>query len=117
MSTSSIPKNLQTRDQITLKDGVLIHPTAIVETQQIGRGTRIWAFTHLMRNVSVGLNCNIGSHCFIESGVVIGENVTIKNGNMIWSDVALEDGVFVGPGVFFTKDLYSRSPRLPQFLL
>jgi acetyltransferase-like isoleucine patch superfamily enzyme len=45
---------------------------------------------------------------------VIGENVTIKNGNMIWSDVALEDGVFVGPGVFFTKDLYSRSPRLPQ---
>jgi len=67
-----------------------------------------------MKGVSLGANCNIGDHCFIESGVVIGDNVTIKNGNMIWEGVTLEDGVFVGPHVFFTNDLYPRSPRLPQ---
>ena len=93
---------------------VFIHPTAIVETQQIGQGTRIWAFAHVMKDVSIGANCNIGDHCFIESGVVVGNNVTIKNGNMIWEGVSLEDGVFVGPHVFFTNDLYPRSPRLPQ---
>ncbi len=93
---------------------IFTHPTAIVETQQIGQGTRIWAFAHAMKGVSIGANCNIGDYCFIESGVIIGDNVTIKNGNMIWEGVTLEDGVFVGPHVFFTNDLYPRSPRLPQ---
>src|SRR5437016_2778300 len=93
---------------------VFIHPTAIVETQQLGEGTRIWAFTHLMKGVSVGANCNIGEHSFIETGAVIGSNVTIKNGNHIWEGITLSDGVFVGPHVFFTNDLYPRSPRLPQ---
>ncbi len=45
---------------------------------------------------------------------MIGDNTTIKNGNMLWEGVTLEDGVFVGPNVFFTNDLYPRSPRLPQ---
>lgn len=94
--------------------GVFIHPTAIVETQEIGQGTRIWAFAHVLKDVSIGANCNIGDHCYIESGVIIGNNVTIKNGNMIWEGVTLEDGVFVGPHVFLTNDLYPRSPRLPQ---
>ncbi len=91
-----------------------IHPTSLVETQRIGHGTRIWAFAHVMPDVSIGTSCNIGDHCFVESGAVIGNDVTIKNGNMIWAGVALEDGVFVGPGVSFTNDLYPRSPRLPQ---
>ena len=95
-------------------DSVFIHPTAIVETQQIGPGTRIWALAHVMKSVSIGTNCNIGDHCFIESGAVVGDNVTIKNGNMVWEGVTLEDGVFVGPHVFFTNDRYPRSPRLPQ---
>lgn len=95
-------------------NNVFIHPTAIVETQQIGQDTRVWAFVHVMKGVSIGMNCNVGDHCFIESGVTIGSNVTIKNGNMIWEGVTLEDGVFVGPHVFFTNDLYPRSPRLPQ---
>lgn len=94
--------------------GVYIHPTALVETQQIGESSCIWAFSHLMTAVSVGANCNIGDHCFIESGVVVGDNVTIKNGNMIWEGVTLEDGVFVGPHVLFTNDRHPRSPRLPQ---
>jgi acetyltransferase-like isoleucine patch superfamily enzyme len=96
-----------------MKD-IFVHPTAIVEATQIGDGTRIWAYTHVMQDVSIGDNCNIGEHCFIESGVTIGRNVTIKNGNMIWEGVSLEDGVFVGPQVIFTNDLYPRSPRLSQ---
>jgi acetyltransferase-like isoleucine patch superfamily enzyme len=94
--------------------GVFIHPTAIVETDRIGAGTRVWAFAHIMPDVTLGANCNVGDHCFIETGARIGENVTVKNGNMVWAGVTLEDGVFVGPHVFFTNDLYPRSPRLPE---
>jgi acetyltransferase-like isoleucine patch superfamily enzyme len=90
------------------------HPTAIVETEQIGNGTKIWAYAHVMKNVSIGANCNIGDHCFIESGAVVGNNVTIKNGNMLFEGITLEDGVFVGPHVFFTNDRFPRSPRLPE---
>jgi len=95
-------------------EGVFVHPSAIVEAQQIGPGTRIWAFTHVLAGVSIGADCNIGDYCYIESGVVIGDEVTIKNGNMLWEGITLEDGVFVGPQVCFTNDLYPRSPRLPQ---
>lgn len=91
---------------------VRIHPTAIVETDQIGEGTQIWAYTHIMQGASVGRNCNVGDHCFVETGVSVGDNVTVKNGNMIWEGVTLEEGVFVGPHVFFTNDLYPRSPRM-----
>jgi acetyltransferase-like isoleucine patch superfamily enzyme len=93
---------------------MFIHPSAIVETGHIGEGTRIWAYTHVMSDVSIGSDCNVGEHCFVESGASIGSQVTIKNGNMIWEGVHLEDGVFVGPQVVFTNDLYPRSPRLPQ---
>lgn len=93
---------------------ISIHRTALVETKEIGTGTRIWAFSHIMRGARVGKDCNIGDHCFIESGVVIGDNCTIKNGNMLWEGITLEEGVFVGPHVFFTNDLHPRSPRLPE---
>jgi UDP-2-acetamido-3-amino-2,3-dideoxy-glucuronate N-acetyltransferase len=93
---------------------VFIHPTALVESETIGEGTRIWAFTHVLKGVSIGTCCNVGEHCYIESGAVIGNNVTIKNGNELWDGVTLADGVFVGPNVTFTNDLRPRSPRLPQ---
>ena len=94
-----------------MKD-VFVHPTALVEADAIGGGTRVWAFTHILSGASVGANCNIGDHCFLESGARIGDNVTIKNGNALWEGVTLEDGVFVGPSVVFTNDLHPRSPRL-----
>jgi UDP-2-acetamido-3-amino-2,3-dideoxy-glucuronate N-acetyltransferase len=97
-----------------VNDSVYIHPKAIVESEKIGDGTRIWAFAHVMKDVVIGKNCNVGEHCFLETGATVGSNVTIKNGNMIWEGVTLEDGTFIGPGVFFTNDLYPRSPRLPQ---
>jgi len=92
----------------------LRHPTAIVDAEKIGDGTRIWAYSHVMQGSSIGKDCNIGEHCFIEAGAIVGNRVTIKNGNMVWDGVRLEDGVFVGPGVVFINDMYPRSPRLPQ---
>lgn len=93
---------------------VYVHPTALVETDEIGPGTYIWAYAHVLNGACIGANCRIGDHCFVEGGVIIGNNVTIKNGNMLWAGVELEDGVFVGPHVFFTNDLHPRSPRLPE---
>lgn len=94
-----------------------VHPTALVETEDIGDDTSIWAMTHVMKNAKIGRECNIGDHCFVESGAVIGNYVTIKNGNMIWDGVTLEDGVFVGPHAFFTNDLFPRSWRYPDIQL
>jgi UDP-2-acetamido-3-amino-2,3-dideoxy-glucuronate N-acetyltransferase len=89
-----------------------VHPTALVETDALGSGTRVWAFTHILAGATVGANCNIGDHCFIESNAFVGDDVTIKNGNAIWEGVTLESGVFVGPSVVFTNDVRPRSPRL-----
>jgi acetyltransferase-like isoleucine patch superfamily enzyme len=93
---------------------LFIHNTALVETDDIGAESRVWAYTHVMPGARIGVNCNIGDHCFIESGVFIGDNCTIKNGNMLWEGVTIEGGVFVGPHVFFTNDLYPRSRYLRQ---
>jgi acetyltransferase-like isoleucine patch superfamily enzyme len=93
---------------------VYIHPSALVETDRIGDGTRIWAYAHLLADCEIGAECNIGDHCFIEGGVRVGKGVTIKNGNMLWEGVTIEDEVFIGPGVVFTNDAYPRSPRSPR---
>jgi acetyltransferase-like isoleucine patch superfamily enzyme len=92
---------------------VLIHPTALVECTALGAGTRVWAYAHVLDGAVVGRECNIGDHCYVESGARIGDGVTLKNGNMVWDGVTLEDGVFVGPGAIFTNDMRPRSPRHP----
>lgn len=88
-----------------------VHSNAIVETVQIGIETRIWAFVHILNDVTIGSNCNICDHCFIENGVVIGNNVTIKSGVNIWTGVTIEDNVHIGPSVVFTNDLHPRSKQ------
>ena len=93
---------------------VFVHPTALMETEEIGEGTRVWAYAHVMEGARVGRSCNIGDHCFIESGVEVGDGVTLKNGNMLFEGVTIRDGAFVGPHVFFTNDRYPRSRWLPQ---
>jgi acetyltransferase-like isoleucine patch superfamily enzyme len=90
---------------------VYVHPQAICESETVGRGTRIWAFTHVMWGGILGEDCNIGEHVFIESGVVVGNRVTIKNGVQLWEGITLEDDVMVGPCVVFTNDRFPRSPR------
>jgi acetyltransferase-like isoleucine patch superfamily enzyme len=88
------------------------HPTAIVESDAIGDGARIWAFAHVLPGARIGANCNIGDHAFVESGAVLGNNVTLKNHVCVWEGITLEDDVFVGPHVAFVNDLYPRSPRM-----
>jgi acetyltransferase-like isoleucine patch superfamily enzyme len=93
-------------------NGVFVHETALVASDAIGAGTRVWAFSNVLEGARIGRDCNIGDHCFVEGGAVVGDGVTVKNGNAVWDGVTLEDGVFVGPSVTFTNDLRPRSPRL-----
>jgi acetyltransferase-like isoleucine patch superfamily enzyme len=88
---------------------IFIHPKALVESDAIGAGTRVWAFAHVMKDAKIGERCNIGDHSFIESGVIIGDDVTIKNGVSVWDGVEIGDKVFVGPNVAFTNDMRPRS--------
>jgi len=86
-----------------------IHPSAIVETRDIGNGTRIWAFAHILPKARIGADCNICDHTFIENDVHVGDRVTVKCGVYLWDGITLEDDVFVGPSVVFTNDLRPRS--------
>jgi len=86
-----------------------VHPKALVETEAIGEGTRVWAFAHVMNGAVIGKNCNICDHSFVESNVTIGDGVTLKNGVAIWDGVSLGDHVFVGPNAVFTNDLNPRA--------
>lgn len=88
---------------------VYIHPTAIVETEDIGDGTKIWHFVHIREKARIGKNCTIGKSAYIDTGVVIGNNVKIQNFVTIYKGVIVEDDVFIGPAVVFTNDLYPRS--------
>jgi acetyltransferase-like isoleucine patch superfamily enzyme len=90
----------------------LIHKLALCESEQVGEGTRIWAFAHVMHGAIVGRDCNIGEGAFVESGAAIGDRVTVKNQVLIWDGVTIQEGAFIGPGVIFTNDLYPRSPRM-----
>jgi UDP-2-acetamido-3-amino-2,3-dideoxy-glucuronate N-acetyltransferase len=80
------------------------HPQALVESEDIGPGTRIWAFAHVLPGARIGANCNICDHAFIETGAVLSNNVTVKNGVAIWWGVTVEDNVFLGPNCVLTND-------------
>jgi len=85
------------------------HAQALVESTRIGRGTRIWAFAHVLPGAVIGAECNICDGVFIENDVVIGDRVTVKCGVQVWDGVRLEDDVFVGPNATFTNDPLPRS--------
>lgn len=86
---------------------VFVHPQAIVEGN-VGSGSRVWAFAHVLDGAVVGSSCKIGDHAFIESGARLGDRVTVKNGALIWHGVTIDDDVFIGPGAVFTNDLAPR---------
>jgi UDP-2-acetamido-3-amino-2,3-dideoxy-glucuronate N-acetyltransferase len=96
---------------------VYVHPQGICESRNVGPGTRVWAFAHVLPGASVGEDCNICDHVLIENVVRIGDRVTIKSGVQLWDGVCLENDVFVGPNATFTNDRYPRSKvRPPKFL-
>lgn len=93
------------------------HETAIVESQSIGEGTRVWAFAHILPGAKIGSDCNICDQTFIENEVSIGDRVTIKCGVQLWDGVTVEDDVFIGPNATFTNDSFPRSKQYPERFL
>lgn len=85
------------------------HPTAIVESDEIGEGTRIWHFVHIREHAAIGKNCSIGKSVYVDAGVKVGDNVKIQNFSSMYRGVEIEDDVFIGPSVVFTNDLYPRA--------
>jgi acetyltransferase-like isoleucine patch superfamily enzyme len=92
----------------------MIHPTADVQTINIGEGTTIWQFAVVLPRAVIGKNCNINCHTFIENDVKIGDRVTVKSGVFIWDGIEIGDDVFLGPNVTFINDKYPRSKQYPQ---
>ena len=86
------------------------HISAVIdEGAQIGDGTNIWHFSHVMPDAVIGKNCNIGQNVFIDNGVVIGNGVKIQNNVSVYNGVVCEDEVFIGPSVVFTNVINPRS--------
>lgn len=100
-----------------MAENYFVHPQGIVEEgAQIGAGTRVWAFAHVLPGAVIGEDCNINDGVFVENDVIIGNRVTIKCGVQVWNGITLEDDVFVGPNVTFTNDAFPRSRQyLEQF--
>lgn len=90
------------------------HDQAIVASQNIGKGTRIWAFTNILPGAVIGEGCNICDHVFIENEVTLGDRVTVKCGVQLWDGLQVEDDVFIGPNATFTNDKFPRSKKYPD---
>lgn len=93
---------------------VKIHPTADVQTSNIGDDTLIWQYAVILKGATIGSNCNINCHTFIENDVTIGNNVTVKSGIYLWDGITVGNDVFLGPNVTFTNDKYPRSKQYPE---
>lgn len=86
------------------------HETAVIdEGCKIGKGTKIWHFTHIMPDCVLGENCNLGQNVVISPGVVLGNNVKVQNNVSIYTGVICEDDVFLGPSMVFTNIVNPRS--------
>jgi len=87
-----------------------VHESSYVdEPCEIGAGTRIWHFSHIMRNSRIGKKCNIGQNVVVSPDCVIGNNVKIQNNVSVYTGVTLEDDVFCGPSMVFTNVINPRS--------
>ena len=91
----------------------MIHDSAICETKNLGKGTNVRAFSHVMIGAVIGEDCDIFDHVFIENDVVIGSRVTIGSGVQLWDGLRVSDDVFIGPNATFTND---KNPRSKQRL-
>ena len=85
-----------------MTENVQIHPLSDVQSINIGANTSIWQFVVILPGATIGSNCNIASHCFIENNVCIADRVTIKNGVHVFDNCFIQNDVFIGPNVTFT---------------
>ena len=87
-----------------------VHPTAIIdEPADIGEGTQVWHFCHIMSGATIGAHCILGQNVFVASGAVLGNRIKIQNNVSVFAGVTLEDDAFCGPCVVFTNVLNPRS--------
>jgi UDP-2-acetamido-3-amino-2,3-dideoxy-glucuronate N-acetyltransferase len=94
----------------TTSNKYFAHETAVVdEGCEIGSGTKIWHFSHIMPNCKIGENCNLGQNVVISPGVVLGKNVKVQNNVSIYTGVTCDDDVFLGPSMVFTNVTNPRS--------
>lgn len=93
---------------------VFVHEMGLCESNDVGDGTRIWAFAHVLPGARIGADCNICDNVFVENDVVVGDRVTVKCGVQLWDGVRLADDVFVGPNATFTNDPFPRSRAYPE---
>lgn len=91
-----------------------VHPNGLCDSTSIGNGTRIWAFTHILPGATIGQDCNICDHVFVENDVSVGDRVTVKCGVQLWDGLQIDDDVFIGPNVTFTNDFFPRSKQYPE---
>ena len=95
------------------------HPTAVIDDNcQIGEGSKIWHFAHIMSGCTIGEKCNLGQNVVVSPGVVLGKNVKVQNNVSIYTGVFCEDDVFLGPSMVFTNVINPRSAivRRDQYL-
>jgi UDP-2-acetamido-3-amino-2,3-dideoxy-glucuronate N-acetyltransferase len=93
-----------------MEKSYFVHPSSFVdEPCEIGAGTKIWHFSHVMKNSRIGQNCNIGQNVVISPEVIIGNNVKIQNNVSVYTGCILEDDVFCGPSMVFTNVINPRS--------
>lgn len=86
------------------------HETAVIdEPCDIGEGSKIWHFSHIMQNCTLGKNCNIGQNVVVSPEVVLGKNVKVQNNVSIYTGVTCDDDVFLGPSMVFTNVINPRS--------
>ena len=86
------------------------HETAVIdENCEIGKGTKIWHFSHIMPNCKIGESCNLGQNVVVSPDVVLGKNVKVQNNVSIYTGVICEDDVFLGPSMVFTNVMNPRS--------
>jgi UDP-2-acetamido-3-amino-2,3-dideoxy-glucuronate N-acetyltransferase len=86
------------------------HPTAIIdEGCEIGEGTKIWHFSHVMSNCKIGNNCSLGQNVVVSPEVILGNNVKVQNNVSIYTGVICDDDVFLGPSMVFTNVINPRS--------
>ncbi len=95
---------------MTTTNDYFAHETAVIdEGCAIGKGTKIWHFTHIMTGCKIGENCNFGQNVVVSPGVVLGRNVKVQNNVSIYTGVICEDDVFLGPSMVFTNVVNPRS--------
>jgi UDP-2-acetamido-3-amino-2,3-dideoxy-glucuronate N-acetyltransferase len=93
-----------------MNNSYYVHPTAIVdEGCEIGQGTKIWHFSHIMSGCKLGENCNIGQNVVISPDVLLGKNVKVQNNVSLYTGVTCDDDVFLGPSCVFTNVTNPRS--------